>query len=673
MTKDIRSEVFHREIALDLRLMDSEARTVPASLSSEAEIKRFFGKEVLVHNADAINLERAATGLPLLFGHNQDQPIGRVEDVAVKNNRLQGTLRFSKNPRANEIWEDVREGFLTDISIGYRIDAWEEEDGSDIVRATRWTPFEASVVSVPADYSVGINRSKENQVMDDPTGTEPTVGVRSNDDNGGVVNVAEFQTAREQARLEGERAAQAKLLKRITDIDAVFSRFMNRGAEFVQLKDECVRNGSTPEAARQSLMDLLAGDPQPLAGDLIQAPGSANSEDEQVRTIESPQGRRTEHISGGKDWIERYREGVTDALLVRVGVERDEKKLATARQNEYLSMSPMELCREYLRNMNVPTGGMSRDKIVGAALTTRGLISHSTSDFANILEDVSNKSLQIGYSEAPETWSMWARTGSIPDFRQANRPNLSAYSDLDVIPESGEYDYGSFTDLKEVMTLATYGKMFSISRQALVNDDLDALGRIPAAMGRSAARTIGDLAYNVLILGITNTLNQDGLALFHATHGNYVAPASGAAPSVATIEAARTAMATQTDPSGVAILNIRPRYLIVPFALEGTSLVLQDGEYDPAGTAGTLTPNTVRNTFTVVADGRLDAYDPLAWFMAADPSMVETVEVAFLDGQQTPYMETQNGWSTDGVSYKVRIDAVAAPLDFRGLYKNDGN
>lgn len=674
-TKDIQATTLYREMTLERADMNEEDRTVPASLSSEIEVERFFGKEVLVHESKAIDLERAKDGLPMLFGHNQDQHIGLVEDVRVEDGKLRGMLRFSKNQRATEVWQDVKDGFLKNISIGYRVNKWEEQDDSDVVRVTRWTLFEASVVSVPADHSVGINRSHKETLMSEheENGTAPTE-TRSADEE---LNVVAFKDVRDTALREGEKNAQRKLLKRIGEINELFIPFLDRGPAFVSLKDELVKRGATVEQARTALFDMFAGDPEPLAVEYRQAEGSANTETEQVQVTRTPQGRRQERIEVGTDSIEKFRDGATESLMVRVEALTDKESITKARKSEYLSMGPVEMAREYLRHVGVATNGLSRDRIVGLAIATpgplagRGLISHSTSDFANILEDVANKSLQKGYEEAPETWSQWCSTGSIPDFRQANRPNVSAFGDLDIVYEDGEYKYGSFSDLKEVLTLVTYGKMFSISRQALVNDDLAALGRIPMAMGKAASRQVGDLAWGVLTGN--PTMNQDATALFHANHSNFVAGGSGAAPSVATVNTARASMATQTDPSGAATLNVRPAFMMVPFALEGTALALAQAEYDPAGTAGTLTPNVVRNTFTVIADGRLDASDAAAWFMAANPAMMETVEVAFLDGQQTPYMETQNGWSTDGVVYKVRIDATAAPLDFRGLYMNDGN
>lgn len=673
----IDSAKLYRDLELDLRAIDEEARTVPASLSSEIEIKRFFGTEVLEHSARAVNFERAKQGLPLLFGHDQRAPIGLVEDVRLDGDKLRGVLRFSKNARAEEIWNDVREGFLKNISIGYRIDKWEESTDDDVVRAIRWTPFEASIVSVPADHTVGVNR-------DDPAlaaaALAPQAGapaVATRDDDGGT-DVVKFQDATAAARREGRAEAERSLLDRQNQIRTLFAPFLQRGPDYIALRDQFIGDGATYDVARKGLLDILAGETpaQPAASDLHQAPGSANGVREQPVVVFDPEGRRTETIKVGKEGIEKFRDGVTEALTIRAelsipGRKVERERMAEARKdNEFVSMSPVELAREYLRHVNTPFGGMSRDAVVGLALNTRGLISHSTSDFANILEDVANKSLQIGYNEAPETWTMWCRTGSLPDFRQGNRPNLSAFGDLQIVYEDGEYTYGSFSDLKEVLTLATYGKLFSISRQALVNDDLDALGRIPAAMGRAASRTVGDLAYNVLINN--PTMNQDATALFDATHGNFVAGGSGAAPSVATINAARVAMGTQTDPSGAAILNIVPKFLICPRALEGTALQIQMAEKDPAIASGEA-PNFVRGTFETVAEGRLDANDPAAWFMAADAGAVETIEVAFLEGQSSPYMETQNGWSTDGAAYKVRIDAVAAPLDFRGLYMNDGN
>ena len=167
-------------------------------------------------------------------------------------------------------------------------------------------------------------------------------------------------------------------------------------------------------------------------------------------------------------------------------------------------------------------------------------------------------------------------------------------------------------------------------------------------------------------------MNQDATALFHADHNNDVAGGAGAAPSVATLNAAKTAMATQTDQSGNAILNILMKYVIVPRALESTANVVKRSEHDPDA-VDLRRANVFKDTFEVVSDGRLDQADPAEWFAAGDPNITDTVEVAFLDGDPNPFLESKEGFTVDGVSYKVRLPCAAAALDYRALYRNDGN
>lgn len=664
--KLVAGSVFHRSLNLDRAGLAEESRTVPASLSSEIEVERFFGIEILSHDPDAVSLERVP--LPLLWGHDHDQPIGLVENVRLDKKILRGDLRFSRNKRANEIWEDVRDGFLSNISIGYAIDEFEEMENG--LRATKWSPHEASVVAVPADFKVGINRNK-GVIMTDDTKDAATATETAKDD----LNIKDFQMYRTRNLEEGKKAGEKSERSRIRGIRELFAKDRFQTREFMDLMDACIDNGVAVDRARDLLLEMVGYGYTPIL-DQDSYPATERQIPQPV-IIQAPEGYQRNQqgktrVEAGKSGIEKFREGAEAALLVRCDASRDDEQKKVIRQNEYFSMTPTELAREYLRQINVPSNGMSRAKLISSALTRAASVSHSTSDFAQILENVASKSLLLGYEEAEETWRMWCRTGTLPDFRQGSRPQMSAFGDLEIVYENGEYKYGSFSDHKETLQLLTYGKKFGISRQALVNDDLNALGRVPMSMGRAAARKVGDLPYNVLINGITATLNQDSKALFHADHSNYIASGSGAAPNVTTVNAVRTAMATQTDPSGSAILNVRPAYMLVPFALEGTARSLANAEYDPDATAGTLTPNTVRGTFQVIPEGRLDADSATKWYMAASPMMIDTVEVAFLEGAEQPYLESMDGWNVDGIEYKVRIDAVAAPLDFRGLSLNFG-
>lgn len=163
------TEVLSRALMVDrteLALRAAGDERIPVSLSSDAPVDRWFGAEVLDHTRDAVDMSRAANGLPLLFNHDTDQPIGRIEDMALrKDGRLGGMIRFSRNARAQEVRMDVEDGILTDMSVGYRINKWVEERAADAekvtYRATNWTPMEGSIVPVPADHTVGINRGAD--------------------------------------------------------------------------------------------------------------------------------------------------------------------------------------------------------------------------------------------------------------------------------------------------------------------------------------------------------------------------------------------------------------------------------------------------------------------------------------------------------------------------------
>lgn len=148
--------------SLELTRADSKARTFPASLSSEEPYERAFGLEVLEHSESAIDLSRAAHGLPLLLYHDATRPVGMVEGVKLAGRRLAASVRFFSTDEGEDAARMVREG-LTTVSIGYLVDRMEQEgehDGTPVYRVLRWTLLECSLVTIPADTTVGIGRSR---------------------------------------------------------------------------------------------------------------------------------------------------------------------------------------------------------------------------------------------------------------------------------------------------------------------------------------------------------------------------------------------------------------------------------------------------------------------------------------------------------------------------------
>lgn len=366
------------------------------------------------------------------------------------------------------------------------------------------------------------------------------------------------------------------------------------------------------------------------------------------------------------DGYDRARTGIAKAITLRAGYDGGEN-------NEFRGLTLMELGRHLMSIGGATMIGrdrMSQAAVIlgmrGAPMMSGGM--HSTSDFANILADVANKGVLKGFQDAVETFDRWTAKGNLPDFKPMTRVDLGLADTLSEVPEGAEYTYGTVSDRKETIQLATYGKKFALTRQAIINDDLSMLTRIPTRMGTAAKRTIGNLVWAVLT---ANGLLSDGVALFAAGHSN-LATGAGSVLSVASLSVARTAMRLQKDPdSKTQALNIAPKYLLVPAALESSakqliSSVTQVGQDNPN------VSNPVSGMAEVLSEARLDAASSTAWYLAADPNLVDTVEVAYLDGIETPYMEQVDDQDVDGVTYKVRIDAGVKALGFRGLYKAAG-
>ena len=657
-------EKFNRKFQLDKSSINVDERTIDGvSLSSDAVVKHRVGDLmlpiILEHNPGSINVNES---IPLLWNHDLGTPIGKVENINLDGNKTRATLRFSRNSKAVEVLQDIQDGFITDTSMEFFPVDWIEEGGN--IRVTNWKLTEGSIVALGADQSVGLNRAHDSE--DKAMAEENKPGNGNEGEKSGNLNVVAFESARRSGRIEGEAEAQRKMTDNIKQIDDLFAMPAYRSQAYQDLKMELIRTGKTFEQARDALLEMVGGNSAPLAGE--------HHQDTQTAAQRGGAGMQRTHVQAGEDTNDKFSNIVEKALLVRVGATQDKEVITEVRQSEYGDMLVSEMARDFLTRNHISTSGLKREQLIGKAMT-RAIIGHGTSDFANVLENVANKSMLLGYEESPETWPMIARSISVPDFKSNSFVGLSEFGSLPEVKENGEYTYGTMSDRKESAQLATFGQLFSISRQALANDDLDSLGRAPRSMGRAASRTIGDKVYEILTSN--PTLNQDATSLFDAAgHGNDIAAGSGAAPSVATLDVARVAMATQKDQaSATTSLNIRLARLIVPVALETTSNILQAAENDPAtgGSATGPNPNPFRGTFQVVADARLDDADPAEWFASADPNVTDTIGACFLNGQTTPFLEQQEKLEVDGLVYKVRIDCVALALDFRGLFRNDGN
>ena len=138
---------------------EDQADTLKFSFSSEKPVSRYAFDEVLDHSEDSVDMTRLNAGAPLLFNHNPDKPIGVVQRAWLDNRKGYARIKWGTSQLAEEIRRDVENGILKSISVGYRIEEADTEEKYGVVRATSWTPYELSVVTIPADHSIGIGRS----------------------------------------------------------------------------------------------------------------------------------------------------------------------------------------------------------------------------------------------------------------------------------------------------------------------------------------------------------------------------------------------------------------------------------------------------------------------------------------------------------------------------------
>ena len=427
------------------------------------------------------------------------------------------------------------------------------------------------------------------------------------------------------------------------------------GADLQSVIDDCLNDPDiSPKIASKLCMMRLGSDSQPIAANFPHRIDT-NTGRLENRDLSSPRvewGENAHH--------DDFMAAATDALMIRNNI-RPSKPHPAAR--DILSMALVDMAR----TMVGQSGGTIRRGLFGIRQeTTQDVLkaAMTTSDFPRLLENVVSKSLMAGYDMEPASHRIWVKQTDVSDFKLQKRVALSEAPGLELIPEHGEYKYGAMREKGEGFSLQTFGKIISLTRQAMINDDLDGFTKIPNALGRSAARLEADKVYSILT---SNPAMADGVALFHADHSNLM---TGAALSTASLSIARAAMRKQSGMNG-AILNIVPRYLIVPAVLESDAEQLVASLVDPTKQNSTPQFAWIRG-LDIVVDARLDADSETAWYLAADYNQVDTVEIAYLQGQRGAFIDQEQNFDSDNLKIKCRLDFQAAPIDWIGLIKNPG-
>lgn len=666
----------------------------------------------------------AAGRVPLLDSHNRDRVadvLGSFREIRVEQGpdgpQLAGKNVFSATEDGEKPFQKVVEGHVTDVSIGYEVIAYQEVKENQTAEiegrmfegplrvTTQWRLFELSLCPIGADSKAKIRADQANKPSPAPqAGKERTMGKKSNAPQGQedeglrallrkllrAIGVTEEEPAQDPPKeqdkelptTEGEPIDGDALVE---DLLEVFNQY-GFGEPEGSGEGEPAPEGEEPAAGAKGKRSMTRADvmralqnPQTrtamvqmaergrIAGiremctahgldaeqekNLIESGVSLTSAKAQV--YDMLQQRRGSgpgfHASTGLTEQQKTRAAIQDALFMRAGISV-EKPAAGAEELRGLGLR--EMCREMVFRSGGSVHGDIR-AIVGRALTT--------TDMPMLLIETSRRTLKNAYETAPETWKDFAETGTAVDFKDSKAVGFEGDVEMKRIPEFGEYKDGRLSENAETYKIETFGRKLVISRQAIINDDLGALTQTPRLYGKACAKLCGDVAYGAL-LGAQKM--GDGKVLFHTAHRNLFA-GKGGIPTVENLGSVVTGMKSQKDSFGKSI-TILPKIFLTGVGLEVSCEQFFKTEFQGAPIIGTQAQPLVANIyggnyFKRVYDRRFDELAPNAWVLAA---LEGTVTVFFLGGEESPYIESNNNFDTDGFESKVRMDIGAKAMNW---------
>ena len=664
-----------REAQIVPASFDEKARTVDVVWTTGARRRAYDWwndtpyEEELAVTPDAVDMTRFEAGtVQVLDGHRTYGGVGGILGIALRGSIEKGegkaTLRLSGNPVNAGVVGDIRDGVIRAVSFGYSVQRYEitrAQDRTDgvnlpLYRAVRWTPQEISFVPVPAD-AMASTRSESDPKTNPQRGT-PCEFIRA----AAAHNLPKATTMTEaelQAQRDAEAAAAATRAAAIAAAaTSAATAERERAAEISAL---CTRHAVPAAKAQKFIADGIA----------LDAVRTEILNDVAARDAAAGNGaRNVTRVHTVSDETKTRMQGLEEALEHRVSPTAKLTDLG----RQYRGMSLMEMGRDHLERSGVDTRGMDRMQLATQILNFRSGGMMSTSDFANLLQNVATKRLRQGYEENVPSYQRWARRApDAPDFKTMTVVNLAGAPDLLQVNEHGEFKYGAMTDGKETYSLVTYGRIVSLTRQAVINDDLRGFDRLIGAFGNSAARLENRTVYAILT---ANAALADTGALFNSTAvttaGGHANLGSGVI-SVTSLGVGRAAMRVQKGLQSEE-LNLTPKFLICPAGIEQVAYQYTSANYVPATSANVNEFRAGgRTAVEPIVEAVLDATSAVAWYLVADSAQVDTVEYCYLQGAAGPVIESEMGFEVDGVSWKCRLDFAAKAVDFRGMWKSSGS
>ena len=592
---------------------DATAHTVEAVVATDAPIRRRGFREVLVMSAEAADLTRASVGgMPFLFNHNPDHPIGTVASARIKDGKLVAKLRFAATPEGSKAEGQVARGELPNFSIGYSVLEYGQRPSTsrtDTERAVSWELFEISLVTIPADKAATVRSQKgthmdpEDDIIESPA-------------------PAQSQRTSAPAPAAAQRAAQAERARAATIAD------IGRRAGLDQLAiDEAVENGTTIDAFRAATCDVLVS---------RQTPGS--------------------HVRVERDEGDARIRDMSAEVMRRMAGESAPRSPSSQR---FMGLSLVEMAAESIGHRGrIGFTTADREDILRRAF-------HATSDFPMMFEGAINGRMAERYAAAQTTYRTLCKRRDLADFRPAPHYRPGDMPGLQPVnPEGGEIHYGTFSESREYVKVEAKAIAIGFSRAMLVNDNMKAIDDVLNSYGTSVSASEERAFWTVIqsASGAGPTLSETTRPIFNTTDGSMAGTA--AAITVSAVSLGRAAMRKRKSIDGL-FVQAEPKFIVAgpDKETEVDRLLAEISATDVANV------NPFGGKLTKVITPEITGN---AWYLFADPERVAAFVYSLLEGYIAPRLRIDTPFGVQGLRASVEHDFGFGAVDFRGAYRNPG-
>lgn len=601
---------------------DAKTHQVTLSFASDAPYTRYGETEILRCDDECMDTKRFDDDVMVaLFNHDRDEIIGKPIKIWTEKGKAKAVMQFATTQKAQEVEQLVADGVLKGVSVGYIVHEYEYIDDKTekygykgpAYIANKWEVLEFSLVSVPADPTVGIGRTLDDDKENDNKKPEPVAAPQNKaegEPDASLVKEGDNKMDNVKDLLAAERA-------RCTELNALADKY----SVDAEKRSAWLADGEmTVDKARAEVLEIMAQ--RNTAIKATQVTVTADAED-------------------------KLRAAMTDAMAIRAGITIAQP---AAGATDFVGMRAMDMARHVLitkgeRNVMM----MSAEDLFKRSMTT--------DTFANILDKTAQISMAKSYMEAESTFEAWTNRGSLSDFKEAFRYRLTDAPEPIMIPENGEFSYAEINGKVAGVKLDTKGIAWTYTRQAFINDDLDCFSKFPRKFARAFKRQINRLAYAALA-GLTYSSGNKNLG----TPGTV---------STTTVAEMRKLLRKLKDVNGTS-LNFQLKYLLLPTMYEQAALELLHSTANPSGSNSGVA-NIYRNSFEVIIDAALDDNDEYAWYGAAAKDQIDGVEIDYLNGKAEPTIESQYEFNKLARSYRMYMDFGVKAIDYRGFVKNAGH